>query len=921
MGIGTFFARLIGDYPMTSDSVPLTKKGFSKLFQAHPAFVDHFPIVDYDNETQTFLMDDGVSRGLVYRLTPADTEGSSLESLESTVAKIDNALQQLPRDETAPWVCQIFSEDREPDNIAHAIKNSIAPEIAETKYTKRWTEEQSEHFDMMRSSNGIFKDERVSSSGSDEKGWRAMEKMVHLCFYRKATEKQWSYRNRYTPAEQLNTAIKSFVFSLQNSGVGVTRCDDNDLRNWLLPIFTPSVPGFDTPQDYLRATPIAKDDDKVAGWDLGNQIIHYPPAHFERDEDLDKGVLKLGDTYMRYVTLQGIERAPDFGEFTQDTVVDNKVIACRSDKLPSDTIMAFTIVPRDQLDIDTHLDTIHQSASKSASEWAADAEEQVNEAKAQRRQKSEVFNVQVGYFLRAKSLSELDDKRINAETVMAGTALRPIPPQHDLLADDAVIRNLPFIYDFVFDKKYSLRSRMAYTAHISAILPLYGRGLGGSMGFVMYRRDGQVYTINPFLDRKRVAHKNLFGPSGSGKSATFVCQTAETMAINRPRQIIIEKGNSFDLLMGFYEDHEITVSRKQFTMDNAPSFPPYFDSHNAVKELRGEKIRHDEDADDDQRSYIGEMLNITQLMITGGNELSEKEFDQAKLAYLQTALIRTLNTWAKLDEKPLHIRPSDVVETLRSMSEGEDNEKVKQHIRHMADALSLWEDGVRGAIFNTHGSAFSDKDDVTHIDLGLLTASGNEDMLQVAILAMIYNITALGERHQYSGRHIDVLVDEGHYLAKNKLAAVSFTTGVKVWRKLNTWLTIATQSFDDFTMESRDILNQAEFWILLSMTAGDAAKVANFKDLTEEQRRLILQSEIVSGNYVEGVVLSESFRPALVRFVPPALAFALAQTDGKEKTHRRNLMTKHSITELEAAYEVAEEIKAKRRAYAFRDEE
>ena len=45
----------------------------------------------------------------------------------------------------------------------------------------------------------------------------------------------------------------------------------------------------------------------------------------------------------------------------------------------------------------------------------------------------------------------------------------------------------------------------------------------------------------------------------------------------------------------------------------------------------------------------------------------------------------------------------------------------------------------------------------------------------------------------------------------------------------------------------------------------------------------------------------------------PDLALALAQTDPDEKKHRHELMNKHQISELEAVFMIAEQIKAKRR--------
>ena len=96
---------------------------------------------------------------------------------------------------------------------------------------------------------------------------------------------------------------------------------------------------------YLKKHPLPERSKRTAGWDLGEQIIHAPPAPIaDKDPELDRGTIKLGDTFMRYVTLQGLDSEPEFGLMTQDTQMDEDVIACKFDQMPSETIMVWTIV-------------------------------------------------------------------------------------------------------------------------------------------------------------------------------------------------------------------------------------------------------------------------------------------------------------------------------------------------------------------------------------------------------------------------------------------------------------------------------------------------------------------------------------------------------------------------------------------------
>ena len=188
-------------------------------------------------------------------------------------------------------------------------------------------------------------------------------------------------------------------------------------------------------------------------------------------------------------------------------------------------------------------------------------------------------------------------------------------------------------------------------------------------------------------------------------------------------------------------------------------------------------------------------------------------------------------------------------------------------------------------------------------------------MFAVAGLATLTNITALGELTQYDGRHIEVYTDEGHYWMLRTLLILGLIQGTKVWRKLGIWLIFGTQDFSDVHGDAKKILSQAEFWWLLSMGQDEAEQVSRFKALTPEEHFLIRQARIEKPNFSEGTMLSERFGCGLIRFIPPSLVLALAQTDRDEKNARKRLMDQYGISELEAAYRIADEITAARRKF------
>lgn len=96
------------------------------------------------------------------------------------------------------------------------------------------------------------------------------------------------------------------------------------------------------------------------------------------------------------------------------------------------------------------------------------------------------------------------------------------------------------------------------------------------------------------------------------------------------------------------------------------------------------------------------------------------------------------------------------------------------------------------------------------------------------------------------------------------------------------------------------MLNMIEWWICLVMPQDEIEDIARFKNLTEEQKQLMLSARKEPKKYTEGVVLSENME-ALFRNVPPSLYLSLAGTEKDEKTERARYMKQFGITEVEAA--------------------
>ena len=294
-------------------------------------------------------------------------------------------------------------------------------------------------------------------------------------------------------------------------------------------------------------------------------------------------------------------------------------------------------------------------------------------------------------------------------------------------------------------------------------------------------------------------------------------------------------------------------------------------------------------------------------MITGGDEREDARMSRADRLLIRNALFLAAETVRR--EGRDQVLTQDVVAALGVIGQ---DPSLPEHRRNraleMADGMALFCSGLAGHFFNRPGTRWPVAD-VTLLEMGILAREGYEDQLTVAYLSMMSHINDLVERHQSDARPTLVVTDEGHIITTNPLLARYVVKITKIWRKLGAWFWIATQNLEDFPDASRKMLNMMEWWLCLVMPKEEVEQIARFKELTAEQRSLLLSARKEPGKYVEGVVLADNLE-ALFRSVPPPLSLALAMTEKHEKAERAAIMRERGCSELEAAYAVAERIAA-----------
>ncbi|EGU34789.1 hypothetical protein VII00023_08269, partial [Vibrio ichthyoenteri ATCC 700023] len=197
----------------------------------------------------------------------------------------------------------------------------------------------------------------------------------------------------------------------------------------------------------------------------------------------------------------------------------------------------------------------------------------------------------------------------------------------------------------------------------------------GSDALHYFNRGGELFGFDPLNDFLSNAHLNLFGPSGSGKSATLVGICLRLLATHRPRLFVIEAGNSFGLLGAYCERMGLKVNRVQLSGSSKGILAPFADAKHLVgqevahvcsdESLDIEHLNDNDSEDDEQRDILGELEIMARLMITGGEENELADYRRADSAMVRDAI----KAAAELAHERYTVRPTHIKEQLITFSQ------------------------------------------------------------------------------------------------------------------------------------------------------------------------------------------------------------------------------------------------------------
>ena len=888
----------------------VTENAIDQLYRRPESLVDWLPWVDFDEASQTFTLEDGYSAAAMFDIEGVSTEARSEQCLEEVQTQIQTCINHTIPAHDNPFVLQCYVSDE--DSLSalaktleqYASENQSQSRPGYQRLTKNMMGRMQRHFKHVTHKEGLFEDTTVSGGH-----WRGKVRRVRVFLYRRRST---SDHYAIDPVTELNQVAERFVTQMVATGIGIRRCNDQDLYAWLLRWFNPKADITDGDLDALTAlAELPPPEERPFGHDLSQLLFLSQP-----ESDHEHGVWWFDTMPHRAITVDALRRKPFPGHFTGERRMGDNLYAL-FDKLPEGCVLAITITVMPQDKIENRIVQILNAAKGETAEAMA-AEQDAKSALTWMSHGDYLLPTTITLFARGKDLGELQARSNEVSALLLANGLHPIREKDELLPLDTYIHQLPMNYEPRRDK-LSRKSRLVFSSDLASLLPFYGRSKGtGHPGLVFFNRGGEPLTFDPLnkADRAKNAFGLVLGPPGSGKSALMVYILLQVAAIYGARIYVIEKGGSYKLLGDYCRYFGLSVNQVTLHPKEDVSLPPFSDAYDMLEKDRAKQgvlnneasldaSDHDDD-NDEERDLLGEMELKARIMITGGDGKEEALMSRADRLTIRQAIIKAAQDKLASGSKEI-VLTEDVVAALNQISHKEDSmPKRRERAKDMADAMALYCSGTAGHFFNRPGKAWPEAD-VTILEMGLLANEGYEDQLALGFMGLMNQINGVVEREQYDHRPTFVLGDEAHLITTNPLLAIFLVKIVKMWRKLGAWLWLATQNLEDFPDTAKKLLSMFEWWIAMVCPKEEIEQIARFKDLTDEQKGMLRAARKEPGKYTEGVVLSDTLQ-CLFRNVPPPLALALAMTEKHEKQQRAEIMKSQHCSELEAAFIVASQI-------------
>ncbi|SNV20262.1 conjugative transfer ATPase [Legionella pneumophila] len=898
----------------------MTEKTIQKRFEnQHPSFSDQLAVVDFCDERNLFLLNDGISIASGFELASIPAEAASPSHLESVFDKIrDTFAAVVPLHKEDPWVMQMYvNDDYSLKPVLRHIEKSIQPAIANTSFTKDYLSRLDDLFTKMTRPEGLFIDPKTDAP------YRGRRRRVRVLFYRLYQQLQTTREQAVIEHQEVMAQIES---KLKSPGLQLKQLTGKDYYQWWVRWFNPNPELTDGNIEELLAR-FPYPSQKPAGFSLSQAILFNEPQSSEQGFVFD-------GYQQRVLYVDGLREAPEIGLLSREKPQANpKHRYALLDKLPEGATYSIQVTFSNDEALDAHLMRLEKGIVGTSLK-PQQVRDDIKTARDELSMGNRLFWVNQAIFYRAKTNADTIQIEKDLKELFIEAKMPLIPSCYDLHPLNSYLNALPFNFIPQYARQYLRFERLMYASELAALLPVYGRNQGARHlpCFTFFNRLGEPVLFDvlhhDFISQN--SHMALFANSGGGKSVATGWMINSLMATKNARIVLFEMGNSFDRMLIHAKAHG--KKTKQLLLSNkkgeAVPLNPFCEAYKALSEISeslseeqatqlAQKIMDiksglteqanplEQACDEGSRSYLAELSLALRTMITEANAIEEEQFTLADETLLIEVLSDAILTSFKNDVP--QILTEHVVAAFERRMNRETVARKKDRILDMHDRLKSYViNSSKSRFFNVPTEPLGDFD-IFHIDISAI--KDDTGKLALVMVSLLPRILAMAEATQNDNRPTFMFIDESHLQFQIPSVVTSCLLVAKVARKLGLWLVAITQNVTDMDSEkATKILSLIETWILLGLDEKEIKDVKQFKHLTPQQEALIRDIDSQKGLYAEAVLLGSRYQ-GLFRVIPPRYLLALLMTEKSEKAERYTLEKEHDV--LKAAELIAQRLENK----------
>ena len=200
---------------MTDDGRAIERSAAEQLYEEPRSFTDLLPWVEYSPGSRSFLLEDGISVGALFRLEPVGTEARSPEFMAELRDSLQVALNDaIPEEDADPWVMQIYVQDESRlEPFADSLKHYPDRRLQGSGFTQHHAALMRDHLARISRPGGLFTDKAVTGTA-----WRGKRRIVRATLYRRQSTANRGTALRHSE-DELNDVAARWTEALAAAGV------------------------------------------------------------------------------------------------------------------------------------------------------------------------------------------------------------------------------------------------------------------------------------------------------------------------------------------------------------------------------------------------------------------------------------------------------------------------------------------------------------------------------------------------------------------------------------------------------------------------------------------------------------------------------------------------------------------------------